>query len=80
MIELDEAESEGEYLRCTCLDRARLALEQTGQITCAGVMKELQSLVNDISKEYNLDSNKPLEVLLEALDECVMEDIGRKQC
>ena len=69
-----------EEARCTCLDRARLALEQTGQHWCAGVMGELQSLVDDIAKEYDLDSNKPLEVLLAGLDEYVMEDIGRQQC
>ena len=80
MIELDEPvvlPQDLEYARCTCLDRARIALEQTGQVHCAGVMGELQSLVDAIAAEYDLDSNRPVEVLLDTLDYYVLKDIGK---
>lgn len=45
MIELDESvvlPQDLEYARCTCLDRARIALEQTGQHHCAMYCGQLQ--------------------------------------
>lgn len=65
-----------EEMRCTCLDRARIALEQTGQIHCAGVMRELQERFDVLAREFNelgipgsrvLDPNKPCEILDELM-------------
>jgi hypothetical protein len=69
----DESEKQ-EFLRCTCLDRARIALEQTGQHHCAGVMRELQEVIDDIcitlehTEGIILDPNKPVAVLQELAD------------
>jgi len=64
MIELDpDSEENSEFARCTCLDRARIALEQTGQVHCAGVMKELQDLVDRGAKMLDKDPNRPIEVV-----------------
>ena len=66
MIELDEPvvlPQDLEYARCTCLDRARIALEQTGQHTCAAVMGELQEKFDVMARCYGLDSNKPVDVM-----------------
>lgn len=54
---------EPEFARCTCLDRARIALEQTGQHHCAGVMKDLQHVINVIADDFYLDANKPVEIV-----------------
>ncbi len=40
MIELDEPNVE--YVRCTCLDRARVALRHSQQYHCAAQMGKLQ--------------------------------------
>jgi len=61
MIELDEKEAE--FARCTCLDRARMALEQSGQHWCAGVMGDLQERFNELAEEYELDPNDPNGIL-----------------
>ena len=60
-IELDEVESE--YARCTCLDRARIALERSGQHTCAWMMKNLQDRFDELAEEYEMDSADPLGML-----------------
>lgn len=60
-IELDEEEAE--YVRCTCLDRARIALEQTGQHHCAMQMGELQKKFDVIAEEWQLDPNMPNKIL-----------------
>ena len=66
MIELDEPVvlPQGlEYARCTCLDRARIALEQSGQHWCAGVMGDLQARFNELAEEYELNPNDPVGIL-----------------
>jgi len=67
-----------EEARCTCLDRARIALEQTGQHWCAGVMGQLQIEFDKAAYEFGLDSNRPLEILdhlrvLQIIARCFME-------
>ena len=52
-----------ETMRVTCLDRARVALEQTGQQHCASVMKSLQEAINDASELTGLDSNLPVKIV-----------------
>ena len=54
---------EQEFARCTCLDRARLALEQSGQVHCAGVMGELQRLFDGLADEYEMDPNRPCDII-----------------
>lgn len=63
MIEFDE--DDVAYARCTCLDRARIALEQTGQVHCAGVMGELQKQMDHLATwfygpDYVIDPNDPV--------------------
>jgi hypothetical protein len=48
-----------EEVRCTCLDRARIALEQTGQHHCAMVMGGLQKDFDALAKRFYMDSNQP---------------------
>ena len=60
-----------EEMRCTyltCLDRARIALEQIGQHTCAGVMRELQEEINKISVLVDVDANDPVMLLMDLFD------------
>lgn len=65
-IELDEEEAE--YARCTCLDRARIALEQTGQVTCAIAMKNLQCTVKSVADEIGReDIHSPVLVIEDLL-------------
>lgn len=53
-----------EYARCTCLDRARMALEQTGQHHCALQMSELQQRFDIFPEAWvGYDPNKPVEIL-----------------
>ena len=61
MIELDEMKDE--LARCTCLDRARIALNQTGQHHCARVMGELQEIFDSLAYEYEMDPNDPCGIL-----------------
>ena len=79
MIELDEAESENEWVRCTCLDRGRIALQQTGQHHCAMILGKLQKAFEDVAAYNGLNSNRPVEILryLEAvsLDETDAEEV-----
>ena len=68
MIELDEPvvlPQDLEFARCTCLDRARIALEQTGQHHCAGVMGELQEEFDYICKFMETDPNDPIWAMRE---------------
>ena len=60
-IELDE--DNAEYVRVTCLDRAKLALEQTGQLHCSQIMERLQIQFNELSDVAGGDPNKPYEML-----------------
>ena len=52
-----------ELHRCTCLDRARIALEQTGQVHCAGVMRDLQEEFNYAGNAIGVDPNRPIRIL-----------------
>ena len=52
-----------ETARVTCLDRARLALEGTGQITCSHIMKRLQIQFDELSDLAGGDPYKPCEML-----------------
>ena len=52
-----------EYLRCTCLDRARIALEQTAQYHCAAQMDLLQAAIDVASEFTELDSSHPVEIV-----------------
>ena len=61
MIELDDTNAE--YVRCTCLDRARIALQQTGQHHCAGILGSLQEEFNEAAQEFKLDPSRPLEIM-----------------
>jgi hypothetical protein len=63
LIELDDDLTETGYVRCTCLDRARIALEQTGQIHCSMIMGRLQIAIDDIAMSEGLNSNKPVEIV-----------------
>ena len=70
MIDLDDTNVE--YVRCTCLDRARIALRQTGQHHCAEQMGLLQERFDNIAQCYKLDEGKPVEILdalLETIDQ-----------
>jgi len=62
MIELDEPAVE-EVEICTCLDRARIALEQTGQHHCAAQMGLLQDEINWYAKRLDVNPNNPIGVL-----------------
>jgi len=57
-IELDE-----EYVRVTCIDRARIALEQTGQVHCSQIMGRLQLQFNEMAEYMHADPNKPCKIL-----------------
>ena len=63
MIELDDTNAE--YVRCTCLDRARIALEQTGQHHCALQMKNLQDEFDWFAVRLGVDPSDPVGVLQE---------------
>ena len=63
MIELDEIESEGEWVRCTCLDRGRVALERTGQHHCAMILGKLQVVINEVAESEGLNANRPVEIV-----------------
>ena len=60
-VDLDEKEAE--YVCCTCLDRARIALEQSGQHHCAGVLGQLQDMFDGLAEEYEMDPNDPCSIL-----------------
>ena len=55
--------NQSEYARCTCLDRACIALNQSGQIHCAGVMRQLQEMFDSLAYEYEMDPNDPCGIL-----------------
>jgi hypothetical protein len=61
-----------EEARCTCLDRARIALEQTGQHHCAGVMKELQDHFDAFCSDALIDPNDPV-LALQSMMDCWLE-------
>ena len=52
-----------DYLRCTCLDRARIALEQTGQHHCAAQMGLLQEAIDDAAELLEWEPNQPVEIV-----------------
>ena len=52
----------------TCLDRARIALEQTGQIHCAMQMGELQKLITGVAYLMEYDPNDPIRILQDLID------------
>jgi hypothetical protein len=52
-----------EYVRVTCLDRARVALEDTGQHHCALVMGRLQEAIDSAADELDADPNHPVEIV-----------------
>jgi len=60
---IEEDDTNVEYVRCTCLDRARIALRQTGQHHCAEQMGLLQKEFDDAAEEFDLDPSKPLEIM-----------------
>jgi hypothetical protein len=47
----------------TCLDRARIALEQTGQIHCALMMGKLQEAISRGADILKKDPNKPVDIV-----------------
>ena len=63
----------------TCIDRARIALEETGQIHCSHVMYSLQSALEEIAEANGLNPNKPVAIVrwlwARALEETDAEDI-----
>jgi len=59
---IEEDDTNVEYVRCTCLDRARIALRQTGQHHCAEQMKMLQHVIDEAAEDFMLDSSKPVEI------------------
>jgi len=61
MIELDDTNVE--YVRCTCLDRARIALRQTGQHHCAEQMEELQEEFNTAANYLHMDPSRPCGIM-----------------
>ena len=63
MIELDEFEGDPEFVRCTCLDRGRIALLQSGQVHCAMILGKLQLAIDDVAECYGFNANKPVEVV-----------------
>lgn len=67
-IELDEVEE----VRVTCIDRARIALEQTGQIHCSQIMGRLQIQFDEMAEFMRADPNKPCEIL-----DMIMREWGR---
>ena len=68
MIELDEPDVQ--YLRCTCLDRARIALENSGQHHCASVVGRLQIQFNELAEAYNgWSPDKPCVILDDIIKE-----------
>ena len=68
MIELDEPDVQ--YLRCTCLDRARIALEASGQHHCAGVVGRLQIQFNELAEhDPSWNPSKPC-VMLDDIIKC----------
>ena len=60
-IELDEPVVE--FLRCTCLDRGRIALERSGQVTCSHILKRLQIQFDEMAEYMHADPNRPCEML-----------------
>ena len=52
-----------EYVRVTCLDRARIALEDTGQHHCAMIMGQLQRAIDDASELLKWNPNQPVEIV-----------------
>ena len=68
MIELDDTNVE--YVRCTCLDRARIALRQTGQHHCAQQMEELQECFDAAGDRFNISPAQPLEIMEKLRVEC----------
>ena len=57
---LEALDSTGtEYVRCTCLDRGRMALQKLGQHHCALQLKELQDEIDYITKYIKIDPTKP---------------------
>ena len=57
-----------EFMRSTCLDRARIALLATGQVHCAMIMRGLQERFDTIGAMMEIDSNKPGKILDEMYD------------
>ena len=70
MIELDEPDVF--YARCTCLDRARVALEASGQHHCASVVGRLQIQFNELADAYNKTAE--IGILWNPSKPCVMLD------
>ena len=66
MIELDDTNVE--YVRYTCLDRARIALRQTGQHTCAGVMGNLQEEFDYICELMEVSPADPVHAMNEMFE------------
>ena len=52
----------------TCLDRARIALEQTGQIHCAMMMGELQKHITAVAFYMGENPNNPTRILQKLID------------
>lgn len=61
MIELDEEVKIVPI--ATCLDRAKVALEQTGQHHCAMICYKLQEAISEIAEDFGLNPNKPVEIV-----------------
>ena len=61
---IEEDDTNVEYVRCTCLDRARIALRQTGQHHCAQQMEELQKRFDILPEAWvGYDPSKPVECM-----------------
>ena len=68
MIELDETNVE--YVRCTCVDRAVVALRQSGQIHCSAILERLQIQFDELSElRSHWDPSKPCAMLDDLIKE-----------
>ena len=57
------------HVPSNCLDRAEIALSQTGQVYCAMMMGDINTLVEEISRELGMTyRNNPAIILQEALE------------
>ena len=71
MIELDDTNVE--YVRCTCLDRARIVLRQTGQYHCAEQMGEVQKMLDEICDYMDYPDPSHPTLVLQRLFDCWMD-------
>jgi hypothetical protein len=68
MIELDPDAEWNDEARATCLLRAAVALEQSGQHHCAMTLRDLQGAFEEVDSTLHLNASKPVYCVHEMLD------------